>query len=154
MTKPQVKPELIHLSGLRILKSYFETDLNVDDYPEVSHFGLGLKSESAFNLEENVVRFRLYTKVKGFNESEEEMNVNGEYLIEFHFVVENLRDFVTEDNEELEVNAALGGTLAGIAYSTSRGIILDRTQSTDFKGVILPVINPHHLLNEDTFSEM
>ena len=48
--------------------------------------------------------------------------------------------------EDFSVSAMIGATLAGIAYSTTRGIILDCTQSTDFKGVLLPVINPQQLL--------
>lgn len=156
MSKPQVQPEKIHLIGLRILKSHFETDLNNHNQFEVSHFGVGLKSESGFSLEESGVQLRLYIKIRGFDADQNAIDVFGEYLIEFHFTVENLTDFVTVNTEDegFLVDSMIGATLAGIAYSTSRGIILDRTQSTDFKGVILPVINPQQLLSEDTFSNM
>ena len=155
MSKPQVKAELIHLSGFRILKSYFETDFNNEDNPQVSHFGLGVKSESGFNFEDNAVRFRLFIKIKGFDEEDNEVGVRGEYHLEYYFIIENLNEFVTfKNSEDYIVDTLIGGTLAGIAYSTSRGIILDRTQSTDFKGVILPVINPQDLLTEDTYTEM
>lgn len=156
MSKPQVQPDKIHFIGLKILKSHFETDLNSQQELEVSRFGAGLKSESGFNLEENSVRFRLFIKIKGFDGNQEPVNVTGEYLLEFQFIVENLNDFVSVNTEaeDFSVDSMIGATLAGIAYSTTRGIILARTQSTDFKGVLLPVIDPHLLLTEDTFSVM
>ena len=82
------------------------------------------------------------------------MGIEGEYHIEFEYHVENLDDFVTggESNESKVVENILGATIAGISYSTARGIILNRTQATNFNGVLLPVINPADLLKEDTFT--
>jgi hypothetical protein len=37
----------------------------------------------------------------------------------------------------------------GIAFSTARGIVFDRTQGTFFGGVILPVIDPKKLIVEE-----
>jgi hypothetical protein len=44
------------------------------------------------------------------------------------------------------VEGKLGGALCGIAYSTAWGIVLERTASTLFGGVVLPVIDPNILL--------
>jgi len=155
MSKPQVIPEQIHMVGLRIIKSHFEVDIANDEGEiEVAHYSIGMKSETAFNHDEDEVRFRLFLKIQGFDATPKELGIKGEYLIDFYYRVDNLKDFVTWEGDKFSVEALLGGTLAGISYSTSRGIILGRTQATDFNGVILPVINPHKLLEEDTFTDM
>lgn len=157
MNKLKVIPEKIHLAGIRILKSHFEVDPSAVDSPEIiEKIKTGLKSESGFNLEDNYQSFRLFVKIQGYNKKEEKISVRGEYHIDFHFFIDNLKDFITEeaDSDQFSVASELGATIAGISYSTSRGIILDRTQTTDFNGVILPVINPHKLLKEDSFTDM
>ncbi len=157
MTKSKVSPDKIHLQGVRILKSHFEVS-GIDEQQEISTFSMGFKSESGFDINENQQLFRLYIKIKGLNDKEEYVGVSGEYHIEFYFYIENLTDFVhreegAEEND-FSISQELGATIAGIAYSTSRGIILDRTQATDFSGFLLPVINPNHLLLEDSFSDL
>lgn len=42
----------------------------------------------------------------------------------------------------------MGATLLGIAFSTARGIIFERTRGTFFDGVILPVVDPFKVLEE------
>lgn len=153
--KMAVNPELIHLNGIRILRAHFEMNESIIDEPhDISDFQIGLKSESGFNYDENAVRFRLFVKIVAKDDKEELMGVFGEYLLEYNYVVENLIDFVDEEEGGKSVSSMLGATIAGISYSTARGIILDRTQATEFNGVLLPVIDPHRLLNEDSFSEM
>jgi hypothetical protein len=157
MAKSKVIPEKISMVGLRITKSRFEVSKSAIDIPNVvEDIKLGCRSESGFNLDENYQLFKLFIKVQGFGKDGEEVRVEGEYHIDFHFIIENLKDFITKESGEdsFSVDSNLGATIAGIAYSTSRGIILDRTQTTDFNGVIIPVINPMSLLSEDTYSEL
>lgn len=155
MSNTQIAPEKIHMEGIRILKSHFEVDISTgEEERDVSSYGIGLKSDTVFNHNENRVRFRLFLKIQGYNDVKEVLGIKGEYHIDFFYHIENLQDFVTWEEDKFKVEAILGGTLAGISYSTCRGIILGRTETTDFNGVILPVINPNLLLEEDTFSEM
>lgn len=157
MGNQRVDPEKIHLNGVRILRARFEVnDEALDDIPEVARFQTGLKSESAFNLEEGFHRFKLFVKIQGLDENEKPVGVNGEYHIDFYYTVDNLKDFITYEkgDEDFSVGDDLGATIAGISYSTARGIILNRTYSTDFNGILLPIINPHKLLGEDTFTEL
>ncbi|MEQ9300969.1 MAG: hypothetical protein RIF33_20510 [Cyclobacteriaceae bacterium] len=83
-----------------------------------------------------------------------QQGATGEYLLEYSYIVENLSEFAEDEDGQKLVSASLGATIAGISYSTARGIVLDRTQATDFNGVLLPIINPHRLLGEDSFSEL
>ncbi|GAH33667.1 unnamed protein product [marine sediment metagenome] len=92
-----------------------------------------------------------------YSQNDKELGLNGEYGIEFLFEIDNFEEFIekndeekhtdgTNDQEDSMVSGVLGGTLMGIVYSTARGMILERTQGTYFKGVILPVINPNDLI--------
>lgn len=65
----------------------------------------------------------------------------------FIFKVDNLEELVTETSpKQLKVDPMLGSSIAGISYSTARGILLTRLQGTVFQKFILPVINPAQLL--------
>ncbi|MGB5931340.1 MAG: hypothetical protein WBH03_24380 [Cyclobacteriaceae bacterium] len=158
MKKKKIDPEKIILSGLRIIKASFEINADhMDDQQVIDNINIGLKSESAFNFEEKNHRFRLFFKVTGREGEESKMVCEADYGIEFHYHIENLEDFLIKDDEMpgcYSVDGALGATIAGISYSTSRGIILERTQTTDFRGVILPVIDPGKLLQGDSYSNM
>ncbi len=161
MSEPKVVAEKIHLEGVRILKSHFEVS-EINNQSEIDSFSMGFKSEAGFNIQDNQHRFSLFVKIKGLDKKEEYMGVSGEYHIDFYYYIENLEDFIhweegkegLENDENFSVSQVLGATIAGISYSTSRGIILDRTQATDFNGVLLPVINPNLLLTEDSFTDL
>lgn len=157
MKMKKIDPEKIFLNGLRIIKASFEMNTDqIDSLETTSIFKLGLRSEPAFDYKENIHRFRLFFKATGMNDDETKIICYADYGIEFHYYIENLEDYLTEDEEMpggYSVNSVLGATIAGISYSTSRGIILERTQSTNFRGIILPVIDPFRLITEDTYTE-
>ncbi|MFA6335927.1 MAG: hypothetical protein WCX48_10345 [Bacteroidales bacterium] len=48
----------------------------------------------------------------------------------------------------------LGASVMGIIYSTARGIILEKTHNSYLNGVILPVIDPGILLNNNLSKEI
>lgn len=150
-----VDPELIHLISVRILRAHYEVEGESHNSElEISDYRIGLKSETGFNYEINQIRFMIYIKIVGVNSEGEPVGASGEYLLEYSYIVENLNDFVEEDGDIKLVSATLGATIAGISYSTARGIVLDRTQATDFNGVLLPIIDPHRLLDEDSYTEL
>lgn len=157
MKKKRIDPDKIHLDGLRILKSSFEVMADAVDEVKVAEIvKFGYKTESAFNYDENYHRLRLYLKVEGRDHTEEKLICTGEYVIEFHYLIENLSDFMTENKEVsggYTISAELGATISGISYSTTRGIIFERTQATGFSGILLPVISPMKLLQDDTYSD-
>ena len=150
-----VNPQLIHLNGIRVLKAHIEMTNELMDNPEEIHgFSVGAKSESGFNLGANFLRFRLFLKINGMDKNGKSIDIKGEYVIEFHYEIENLKSFAHYTNKDDYLMAdIIGATIAGISYSTARGIILERTLGTDFDGVILPVIDPKDLLQKDTFTK-
>lgn len=144
-----IKPELIHLHTLKVYKTLVNaTDDYLNNPMDVENVSVQYAQDSVFNFEENAVRIRLEILMDALNVEDKEIGLNAEYGLEFHFVIENMSDFIEEKEEVKHVKGILGGALMGIVYSTARGIVFDRTQGTYFKGVILPVIDPKGLVNE------
>jgi len=159
MTNSKVDPRLIHLNYIRILKAYLNvSDDFLNDPKEIQGFNLGTKSESGFNIDEKLLRFRIFIRLTGIDKDQNNIGVEGEYVIEYLYEIENMEDFISysdkpKKKEEFNVATDIGATIAGISYSTARGIVLDRTLGTDFNGVLLPVINPSELLEVDTYTQ-
>ena len=140
-------PELIHLHALKVYKTLVDaSDEYINNPVEVENISVQYAQNSAFNFEEKAIRIRLEILMIAVDGEDKELGLNAEYGIEFHFVVENLDKFIEVEGDTKTIHGMLGGTLMGIAYSTARGIVFDRTQGTHFKGVILPVIDPKELV--------
>jgi hypothetical protein len=152
----RIAPDKIHITSIKIFKSNLNvTPEYLEDPVTPEEIKVGYSQESGFYPEENRIRIRLEVQLIALGKEKNELGLNGEYSIEFHFIVENLKEFVIKpENDEKSkkdfesplLSGVLGGTIMSIAYSTARGIILERTQGTFFDGVILPVINPNDLL--------
>lgn len=144
----KIIPEKIHINSIKVFRSNLETSADFMEKPEkVTKFDFGFNHEIAHNIEEKRTRLRLFFNLNGIAGDMEpvdgmEADIIAEYGIEFHFHVENFHDFFQKNGDEVLIDSFFAGTLMGIAYSTSRGIILERMQGTFFEGVILPVINP------------
>lgn len=142
-----IKPELIHLRALKVYKTLVDaSDDYIDNPVEVENISVQYAQNSAFNFEEKAIRIRLEILMLAVDSEDKEIGLNAEYGIEFHFVVENLDEFIEVEGDTKTINGMLGGTLMGISYSTARGMVFERTQGTHFKGVILPVIDPKELV--------
>lgn len=149
--KGRILPEKIHLLSINIFSAKLDTEEAFLESPQrIKGFEFGIAHETAHSFEDKHSRFRLYFTMDARNEEEEPLGVTVEYGIEFHFYVENFQDFIIEsEGKELQMDSALPATLLGMAYSTSRGIIFERTRGTFFEGVILPVIDPFKALTEN-----
>jgi hypothetical protein len=101
---------------------------------------------SAFNFEKKKIRIRIDVILDGLNITGDDIGLHGEFGMEYHLHVKNLQDFVVEEMGQKKVSGMLGETLMGIVYSTSRGIILEKTQGTYFNGAIIPIISPRDLI--------
>ena len=153
----RIKPEKIHLLGATVLKMNINpTQEFLELREEPDNMTVGFSQESRFDFDEGIVLIVLEIKLTGKDQDEKDIGLEGNYSIEFTFKIDNFNEFIVEkkettDNKEVttrQVDGILGGTLMGIAYSTARGIILERTQGTLLgdNGVIIPVINPNELL--------
>lgn len=137
-----VIPEKIHLLGIRILESHFET---TDEYltkpspPVKTNVQVG--QAPGFDMDNNIYFVKLDVILTGLNENEKPLGLNAQYVIHFAFQVDNLKELLHVENNNTTIDNRLGATIIGMAYSTARGIVLERTQGTFFNGAILPVIN-------------
>lgn len=150
-TAPKILPEELHLVGINVFKSLLETSEEFMDNPQkVKAFDFGVSKNIAYNLNKEMMRYRLHFIVDAHNDDQSPLGLKAEYGIEFHFKIDNLNNFVRLKNgDEIETHIGLAATLFAIAYSTSRGIVLERMQGTYFDGVILPIIDPYKVMQED-----
>lgn len=139
-----VKPEDIKLIRINVLNVNIQASKEYIDQP-VQVFGVAIKTgyDLALNKKEEGCRLRLYFNFMAEGQENKEIGLQAEISIEYHYKVEKLVSHLDKD-DKLEL--ALAASLMHIAYSTSRGIILEKTQSTYFKGIILPVINSTKIL--------
>lgn len=144
-----IQPELIKILSLRIFKSNINT---TDEYMNnpIKHGGVEIivGQNTALNIEKKNIRIRLNIDLVAKKNESEPIGLSGNYVLEFHIHVDNLEQFITEVEDKKLIDNQLGGTLNGIVYSTARGIIYERTATTAFGGIILPVIDPGLLLKK------
>ncbi|MEC7782169.1 MAG: hypothetical protein VYB38_02095 [Bacteroidota bacterium] len=116
--------------------------------------------ENPFNLEESIDMKIAHTsayniKEKGFllgldiilNLKDRMPSDTSRFRYNFHFLIDNLEEMysLTEENEP-SFHRHFAATLAGISYSTLRGIIFEKLQNSSWGSIALPVINPDNIL--------
>ncbi|MCC7026441.1 MAG: hypothetical protein IT265_05770 [Saprospiraceae bacterium] len=147
-SKSKIIPEKINILQINVIQCHITTgDKYLNNPIKWDKIVIGIKKEDAFNFEEKGCRFRLFFKFTAMKENSE-LDLEAEIGIEYHYRVENFNDFISEENDIKHIDVELGSTLLAIAFSTSRGIILEKTQNTYFRGIILPVVDPVALLLE------
>lgn len=145
----QITPEKISIFYVKVYKSNnYSTPEYLDKPIKPANIKVQLSQTSAFNHEEKNIRIRLEILLEGVDEQDKALGLHGEYGIEFQMHVDNFGDYVVKDNDEIKIDGQLGVTALSIAYSTARGIIIERSQSSLLSGVILPVVNPKDLLEK------
>lgn len=145
-----IHPELITILSIKIFKSNINaTDEYMNDPVKPAGTEINVGQNTAFNLEKKNIRIRLIVKLEAKKNETESLGLTGEYVLEFHFHVDDLEQFIIEKDDKKYIDGKLGGTLSVIVYSTARGIIYERTAATAFEGVVLPVIDPNLLLEKE-----
>lgn len=139
-------PEKLSIVEFKFIKGQVDTP---EDFiiEKIEGHQLENSLKLSFNIEEKLVKADftadVITDSKGSNSEE----ARGVFHLIFIYRVENLDELaIPVDKKVLDLNPDLGSALAGITYSTARGIMLTRLQGTAFKDFILPIINPIKLL--------
>lgn len=148
--RPQIIPEQIHMLNVVVFKGSLEADDTFMENPKpVDGFRMSTKLELANSIEQGLTRVRLFILLEAATSDEEVQGLTADYGIEFVFKVDNFSDFVQGNPENgIQIDAMIGGTLVGIAFSTARGILMERLHGTYFGRVILPIVDPVELLKE------
>lgn len=103
--------------------------------------------EKNISAENMIVILQFKIQLKAFDQSKEE--VTGSYISEHEFKVENLEDFIKKGDDFFEVDDQLDTLLTGLAYSTVRGIVLQKFRGTLFSEFVLPVARPVDLIGRN-----
>ncbi|MDA9262729.1 hypothetical protein N9P64_01330 [bacterium] len=138
-----IDPEKIHLEYIENVSVTME-EFELENQ---SNFSIATKIAhiSGHNIEEN--KYLLGLKVV-FSTTNLSKNLESKFRYNFHFSIDNLNEMYKLNKEGNPVFKKLFvATLAGISYSTLRGIIFEKTSNTNWKTLILPVINPSLILD-------
>jgi hypothetical protein len=141
-----VKPELMHLLNVDILKARINSDYE-SLKEENTEFQYRMSLLYGFNNAEKMVRCEVEINVEKKSE-EGRIIAESSFTISFVFQIDNFDELVENKEGGIVFNYAMAASLAGIVFSTTRGILLTRFQGTMFKDFILPVIDPKKMIVE------
>jgi hypothetical protein len=146
----QIIPEKIHINSIRILGGNISAEPSFDT-EMVSSYDVQYAINDELYLKQKSFKFILSIFINALSVNDAHLGAKGEYNIEYIFTIENLEDYIVpnkEPNSPVVLHTSLLHTLLSIVYSTSRGIVLSRTQGTSIDGVVLPVIDTTSLLKQ------
>ena len=145
-----IDSEKIHLLSVNVFKARLDTTEPFRDNPQkADKYVIDTASNTVFNFKDKLCRFRFFFKFTGLDEDQNPLGVEAEYGLEYHYYIENINDFLIQKNEnDVSIASQLGVASCSISYSTSRGIILEKLHGTHLEGIILPVVSPVKLLEE------
>lgn len=144
-----IHPEFISILSVGVYRAMVTSSEEFIDNPvKPDGFEIKLGQSTALDIENKNVRIRLNVQIEAMKAESEPIGLSGDFGLEFQIQVENLEEYVTEKDGIMIIDRKLGNTLIGIVFSTARGIIYERTSSTFFNGVLLPVIDPNTLLDQ------
>lgn len=141
-----INPEKIHLENVDILKARINSEFEAWS-DEADEFQFSVSYNNGFNLQEKRVRCELEINVNKLS-IEKKTIAESSFTISYVYRIEDFDTFVEEKEGGIVFNVAMAATLAGISFSTGRGILLTRFQGTIFKDFILPVIDPKKMLDD------
>lgn len=142
-----VDPKQISILKINVLKSNIESPVDESqDENNVTGYTMSLGNEINYDVESKMVRIRLFLSFEGVKKNDEKSGLKGDFNLEYHFQVNNLEENIRDEKGVLKMNKDLIATLMGMAYSTSRGIVLERSSNTFFKGLIIPIIDPNEAI--------
>ena len=142
-----IEPEKIHLVRLQTVKGTLNSEAYGVNGP-IKEYDYKFDASIGVNASEKIIGVKLLVDVKAMTPGQDTSELVASYTHESVFVIDNLDDFTdpVENQPEPKVDRLMLATLVGIAYSTVRGIVYTRTQGPDFKGILLPVIDPKKLI--------
>ncbi|MGB5819830.1 MAG: hypothetical protein WBG90_10130 [Saonia sp.] len=137
-----IDPEKIHLKHIEEL--YTDIGELEENLIPITSFDTKIAHKSAYNVSDNLFLLGLKAVFKAVDIEDQPECI---FRVNFHFEVDNLDKMFTYNEEDIPIFQELFvATLAGISYSTFRGMIYEKTINSLWNGITLPVINPVRLL--------
>jgi hypothetical protein len=141
-SKHIIDPSKIHLLQIEPLKAAISEIKKEIEKDETIDLKIG--HINAHHLEEK--RFLMGLELV-LTLTERENKEQAIFRYNFHFMIENLEVMYKLDEEEKPIfQKVFGATLAGISYSTLRGIVFEKLLNSSWGSITLPVIDPNTIL--------
>lgn len=134
-------PELLHIVSYKLHNLRIE---NIVDSEVVDncYFKVDNIINLGFNEEHSLVKAVLEISIDKLSETDDSLQAKSNIVIEFVFQVDNFSDLHKINEEGLfVVNKILTTNIAAIAYSTTRGLLLDKFRDSAFDEFVLPIID-------------
>lgn len=146
--KGTVEANKIHLHFVKTLRSSIDIGNDFVNH-DGREFDLAFGNDTGINLDAKKIIFTFNILIEFKNENIEN-SAKASFDIQYLFEVDNLDELsnVHEDGTPI-VDGSLTLTLAGIAYSTSRGLVYNLTDQSLLGGIIIPVVDPMSLLKPE-----
>lgn len=152
MKKDEAKVDIskISLLHVEIVSFSIKNDINTPvRKSDIKKIDFTFNTELRFNVELKETLIKLKVDVIATHEKSSEIEVGGNFVLDFIYKSENFEDYIRvedEKNKKLDLTPAFILTLLGLSYSTARGIIFSRSSGTILEGILLPIIAPATLL--------
>ncbi|MBK9149679.1 MAG: hypothetical protein IPM26_01230 [Saprospiraceae bacterium] len=150
MAKKQItrfNSEYISIRHLSVTQSAVRFSSLLTDQ-DVKQYELNMAKEIHFNFDAKMCRVSLQFDIKAGDLPDDRFAI-AEFEIETHFYIDNIEECLDRRADgSIGVDSTMPAHLVGMAYSCARGIIFERLNSSPFRGLILPVINPYQELHK------
>ncbi len=108
---------------------------------------IDVSASFGFNTERKLVKVDIRSSFTGISADNQPVGISGRYEIAFSMTVDGFDEFIVKGADGNDMfHHQIAVTMVGIAYSTARGIVVDRTLGTIMGGVFLPVLDANALL--------
>lgn len=146
--KINIDPGKIHLNYIE------EISVSIDNSIDLAELKPSLTIDVAHTtghiIKENKFLFglKLVFSTSNNNPKKEDLNCECKFRYNFHYIIDNLSEMfeINEDGNPV-FKKAFVATIAGISYSTLRGIIFEKTSNSNWTSLVIPVIDPSLLLD-------
>ncbi|WP_140938885.1 hypothetical protein [Sphingobacterium lumbrici] len=144
------KPELIQFASYKLLKLNIEDIQETDNSDEEVQFVMDNKAELSFNTDNKLIKTRLDISITRLASLDDFVVAKAVIAVEYVFVVQNFEELHhIDENDVLQIDQNLTDSIKAIAYSTTRGLLMDKFRDTSLDGIILPVIDPRKGLQDN-----
>ncbi len=112
----------------------------------IAGFEIGSATNIGINEAQKVLQLQLALTLQAIDNQQKKLNYQASIESLFSFYVDNLEDFVIEQDNEKLYQGELAATLVGISYSTLRGMLPFVAKGTPIEQFLLPIVNPSLLI--------
>ena len=129
--------------AFEVASPFKETVLQED----IVDYDVTCSTKSGFFYRERLFRIELEVEVGILLVKKRKPRKAGMIRTEFVFAVDEWGKWIQEVEGELYVHPVFVATLVGVAYSTTRGMLMARAAGTLLEDCIMPLINPEDLID-------